>query len=44
MYFEERCLLSKATTAMQIVFLCKRASKPSDPLDYDPIIDTTMVC
>jgi hypothetical protein len=33
-----------ATTAMQAVLLCKRASKPSDPLDYDPTTDTTMVC
>jgi hypothetical protein len=22
----------------------KRTSKTSDPLDYDPIIDTTMIC
>jgi hypothetical protein len=26
------------TTAMQTVLLCKRASKPSDPLDRDPIV------
>jgi hypothetical protein len=31
-----------ATTVMQAVLLCKRASKPYDPLDYDPITDTTM--
>jgi hypothetical protein len=30
-----------ATTALQTVFLCKRANKPSDPLDYDPTTDTT---
>jgi hypothetical protein len=32
---------------MQTVLLCKRASKPSDLLDYDPTTpttDTTMVC
>jgi hypothetical protein len=29
---------------MQAVLLCKRASKPSNPLDYDPTTDTTMVC
>jgi hypothetical protein len=29
---------------MQAVLLCKRASKPSDPLDYDPTTDTIMVC
>jgi hypothetical protein len=29
---------------MQAVLLCKRASKPSDSLDYDPTTDTTMVC
>jgi hypothetical protein len=28
----------KATTAMQAVILCKRASKPSDPLDRDPTV------
>jgi hypothetical protein len=33
-----------ATTAMQAVLLCKRASKLSDPLDYDPTTDTTIVC
>jgi hypothetical protein len=33
-----------ATTAMQAVLLYKRASKLSDPLDYDPTTDTTMVC
>jgi hypothetical protein len=32
------------TTVMQAVLLCKRANKPSDPLDYDPTIDTTMIC
>jgi hypothetical protein len=35
---------TKARTAMQAVLLCKRASKPSDSLDYDPTTDTTMVC
>jgi hypothetical protein len=29
---------------MQAVVLCKRASKPFDPLDYDSTTDTTMVC
>jgi hypothetical protein len=33
-----------ATTVMQAVLLCKRASKSSDSLDYDPTADTTMVC
>jgi hypothetical protein len=28
----------KATTVMQAVLLCKRATKPSDPLDRDPTI------
>jgi hypothetical protein len=32
-------ILDRATTAMQAVLLCKRASKPSDPLDYDPTVD-----
>jgi hypothetical protein len=27
-----------ATTAMQGVLLCKRASKPSNPLDRDPTV------
>jgi hypothetical protein len=26
------------TTAMQAVLLCKRANKPSDPLDYNPTV------
>jgi hypothetical protein len=29
---------------MQAILLCKRASKLSDLLDYDPTPDTTMVC
>jgi hypothetical protein len=33
-----------ATTAMQAVLLCKRASKLSDPLYYDPTTDTKKVC
>jgi hypothetical protein len=37
-----QCVL--ATTAMQAVLLCKRARKSSDLLDYDPTIDTIMVC
>jgi hypothetical protein len=28
----------EATTAMQAVLLCKRASKPSDSLDRDPTV------
>jgi hypothetical protein len=35
--------LLKATNAMQAVLLCKRANKPSDPLDYDPTTYTIMV-
>jgi hypothetical protein len=27
-----------ATTAMQAVILCKRASKPPNPLDRDPTV------
>jgi hypothetical protein len=27
-----------ATTAIQAVLLCKRASKPSDPLDRNPTV------
>jgi hypothetical protein len=34
----------KAGQQLQTVLLCKRASKPYDPLDYDPTTDTTMVC
>jgi hypothetical protein len=33
-----------AATAMQAILLCKRATKPSDILDYDPTTDTTIVC
>jgi hypothetical protein len=29
---------------MQAVLLCKRASKPSGPLNYDSTTNTTMVC
>jgi hypothetical protein len=36
--------IGQATTAMQTVILCKRASKPSDTLYYDPTTDTIMVC
>jgi hypothetical protein len=34
----------QSMTAMQAVLICKRASKPSGPLDYDPNTDTTIVC
>jgi hypothetical protein len=38
------CLMLRATTAMQAVRLCKRGSKSSDLLDYDPTADTTIIC
>jgi hypothetical protein len=28
----------------EAVILCKRANKPSNPLDYNPTTDTTMIC
>jgi hypothetical protein len=36
--------IAVVTTAMQTVLVCKRASKLSDPLNYDPTTDTTMIC
>jgi hypothetical protein len=34
----ETTVLSMTTTAMQVVLLCKRASKTSIPLDRDPTV------
>jgi hypothetical protein len=32
----------RATTVIQAILVCKRASKPFNPLGYDPTTDTTM--